>query len=93
MRRAGPGRGSGELYPLSCTRSYAVLHRPRASGIGGGEGGGAADEFRAEMRITRFRYLAPFFNKQVGLAGKNTAGVFGQAERKRSSGNHRLVHF
>jgi hypothetical protein len=41
-----------------------------ASGIGSGEGGGAADEFRAEMGITRLRFLATLFNKQVGLAGK-----------------------
>jgi hypothetical protein len=55
--------GSGELYPLSYTPQPRFSSSPQASAIGGGEGGGAADEFRAKMRITRFRYLAPFFNK------------------------------
>jgi hypothetical protein len=35
----------------------------QASAVGGDEGRGAADEFRAEMRMTRFRYPALFFNK------------------------------
>ena len=80
-KRSGTGAGR-ELLRLSCTRSHAFLHRPRTSGIGGGEGGGAADQFQAKMRMTRSRYPVPVFNKKVGLTGQDLAGVFEQAEWK-----------
>jgi hypothetical protein len=57
-KRSGTGAGR-ELLRLSCTRSHAFLHRPRTSGIGGGEGGGAADQFQAKMRIWTTAAPAP----------------------------------
>jgi len=51
---------------------------PKASAIGGDEYRGSAFEFG-------FRYLAPHFNKEISLTGKDPVGVFGQAEWKQSA--------